>query len=59
MTAAGNAMTAKVFDEIGVAVDSRYSGRRSGDPVLVGRIRNPSGPDVSFYLGWYFDPSAL
>lgn len=44
MTAAGNAMTAKVFDEIGVAVDS---------------IRNPSGPDVSFYLGWYFDPSEL
>jgi hypothetical protein len=59
MTAAGNAMTAKVFDEIGVAVDSRHSGRRSGDPVLIGRIRNPSGPDVSFYLGWYFDPSEL
>jgi hypothetical protein len=59
MTAAGDAMAKKLFDEVGVAVDSRHSGRRSGDPVLIGRIRNPAGPDVSFYLGWYFDPTAL
>lgn len=60
MTRAAAAMELKVFDEVGVSVDTVRGGRR-GDPVLTGRILNPNPnrPDVSFFLGWYFDPSAL
>lgn len=53
-------MARKLFDEIGVAVDSSIASTR-GDPILIGRIRNPrrGRPSVSFFLGWYFDPSRL
>jgi hypothetical protein len=56
------AMTMKLFDEIGVADDrsGQASGGR-GDPVIIGRIRNPrrGGPALSFFIAWYFDPSHL
>lgn len=50
----------KLFDEIGVAVDANWS-TRGVDPILLGRIRNPreGRPAVTFFLGWYFDPSRL
>lgn len=59
----GNAMDLKVFDEIGIARNQdrlRSSGR--GDPILIGRVRNPShrfAKPVSFFLGWYFDVRTL
>lgn len=58
MTAAGEAMALKIFDEVGIARDS--SGPRP-DPILVGRILNPhkGRPAVSFFIGWSFDPSRL
>lgn len=62
MSATAEAMAHKVFDEVGVAVDTRWRGSRRGDPILLGRIRNPrSGnkPDITFFIGWYFDPSNL
>jgi hypothetical protein len=62
MTSVGEAMARKLFDEIGVAVDApgRASGGR-GDPILLGRLLNPrrSAPALTFFLGWYFDPSRL
>lgn len=60
MTRAGEAMALKIFDEVGVAVDTRRRGGR-GDPILMGYIGNPrdSRPGVSFFLGWSFDPSVL
>ena len=53
-------MAKRLFDEIGVATDASFSSAR-GDPVIIGRIRNPrSGrPAISFFVGWYFDPSRL
>lgn len=63
MSRVGEAMALKVFDEIGVAVDTwdRNRGQGHGDPVLLGRLLNPrtNRPSVSFFLGWYFDPSKL
>lgn len=60
MNRAGEVMAQRLFDELGVARDTQGRGRRAGDPFLLGRIRNPSGrADVTFFLGWYFDPSAL
>lgn len=55
MTRVGHAMASKIFDQVGVVDD------RSGDPVIVGRILNPrnSRPNISFFLGWHFDPSRL
>jgi hypothetical protein len=59
MTRVGEAMAHKLFDEIGVAVDSTSRGR--GDPILLGRLLNPrrNRQSLTFFLGWYFDPSAL
>lgn len=59
MQRTASTMAKKLFDEIGVAVDSNWSTR--GDPILLGRIRNPrpGRPSVTFFLGWYFDPSRL
>lgn len=63
MSRVGEAMAAKLFDEVGVAVDTwnRNRGGGHGDPVLLGRLLNPrtNRPSVSFFLGWYFDPSKL
>lgn len=55
------AMTGKVFDEIGVAEDTAFRGGRQGDPIILGRIRNPrpNKPDITFFIGWYFDPTGL
>lgn len=62
MSRVGEAMALKLFDEIGVAMDAgtRPTFRR-GDPILLGRLVNPrSGrPSLTFFLGWYFDPSRL
>lgn len=60
MTQVAQAMTLKVFDEIGLVVDGNMSGmvnrgtRGKGDPILVGRIRNPRQfrPSACFFLGW-------
>lgn len=56
-------MADKLFDEIGVAVDTQERGGtgRRGDPILLGRLRNPrpARPDISFFIGWYFDPSRI
>lgn len=56
-------MAERLFDEIGVAVDTQQSRGtgRGGDPILLGRFRNPrqGRPDVSFFIGWYFDPSRI
>lgn len=60
MQRTATAMAGKLFDEIGVAVDSSFSGRRSGDPILLGRIRNPrQRADMTFFIGWYFDPTNI
>lgn len=61
MERAAAAMGRKLFDEIGVAVDTQWRGRRSGDPIILGRIRNPrrGRPDITFFVGWYFDPTNL
>lgn len=64
MSKSAEAMAAKVFDEIGVARDSgveRHRGSRVGDPFMLGRIRNPrkNRPDITFFIGWTFDPSRL
>jgi len=57
------AMQEKLFDEIGIV-----NARRKGDPVLVGRIHHPKHQStrwwdnrkaVSFFIGWWFDTSAL
>lgn len=59
MTRVGEAMAVKLFDEIGVAEDAPSRGR--GDPILIGRLLNPrrNAPSLTFFLGWYFDPSRL
>jgi hypothetical protein len=60
LTQAGQAMALKVFDEVGVAVNTRrWSGK--SDPILLGHLRNPvrGRPGVTCFLGWYFDLRAL
>lgn len=61
MAAAAKATADKLFDEIGIARDTQgWRGARAGDPFLLGRLRNPRrAPDVTFFLGWYFDPSRV
>ena len=48
-------------DEIGVAEDSWTGGTGKPDPIIIGRLRNPrrNAPAISFFVGWYFDPSHL
>jgi len=62
MTRAGEVLALKLFDEVGMA-DGVSGGnrRRTGDPILLGRLLNPRrfAQPVTFFLGWYFDPSAL
>lgn len=57
MEKTAQAMALRLFDEIGVARD-HVAG---GDPIILGRIRNPRNgrPDISFFIGWFFDPSRL
>lgn len=62
MNRTAEAMALKVFDEVGVAVDtmSKWRGNRRGDPFILGRIRNPrQRADITFFIGWYFDPTNL
>lgn len=57
MDRTAEAMALKCFDEIGVVHDS---GVVKGDPYIIGRIKNPGKrPSISFFIGWFFDPSAL
>lgn len=60
MSRTAEVMAKKLFDEIGVAVDTRVS-RRAGDPILLGVLRNPrrTRPDITFFIGWYFSPDRL
>lgn len=61
MARTAEAMAGKAFDEIGVAEDTVWRGSRAGDPIILGRIRNPrpNKPDVTFFIGWYFDPTTI
>jgi hypothetical protein len=64
MSKSAEAMAARVFDEIGIARDSGaapHRGARAGDPFVLGRCRNPrkNRPDITFFIGWLFDPSRL
>lgn len=60
LSAAARALSDKVFDEIGV-----LPGRRpKGDPIIVGRIRDPRGDKhnpkfASFLIAWFVDTSEL
>lgn len=60
LSAAARALADKVFDEIGV-----LPGRRpKGDPILIGRIRDPRGDKfnrkaVSFLIAWFVDTREL
>jgi hypothetical protein len=60
MTKTAEAMARRVFDEVGVAVD-RTNWSRRGDPIVLGRIVNPrrGASALTFFIGWYFDPSNL
>lgn len=51
-TAAAAAL--KVFDEIGIVEDTARGHHRRGDPIIIGRIRNPRPrrPDLSFFIAW-------
>lgn len=63
MSRVGQAMALKLFDEIGVAADqgSSIGGGNRGDPIFLGRLLNPrqGRPALTFFIGWYFDPSRL
>lgn len=60
MQRTGEAMRSLIFDEIGIAQDTWRGGSRA-DPMVLGRIRNPrtGRPAVTFFIGWYFDPTRL
>jgi len=51
---ANQALSKKLFDELGFVRDASNS---RGDPILVGRLRNPitNRLDVTFFLGWRLD----
>jgi hypothetical protein len=61
MQAASRAMTLKLFDEIGILQD-----RKSGDPLIIGRIIDPrpTGSQffrkhLSFIIAWHLDTKTL
>jgi len=65
MAAAGHAMAAKIFDEIGLidGTEGRRS-RRRGDPILVGRLIDPRSTTYNkryctFIIGWCLDTNDL
>jgi len=55
MGATAHAMSFRIFDEVGMTEE--WQGGRRGDPIVIGRIRNPwSGhPHMTFFIGWYMD----
>lgn len=58
LAAAQRAMALKVFDEMGM-VQNNASGRR-GDPIIVGRLRDPRGQRVvTFFVAWWLDTATL
>jgi hypothetical protein len=66
MDTVGRAMFTKIFDEIGVfGAGSRRQAALKQDPVIVGRIINPTVPTFSprrrltFLLCWHVDTKAL
>lgn len=65
MSAAANAIAGKLFDELGIAVDSAVNaGRKAkGDPILLGRIltRDDKGRQQvrTFLIAWWIDTREL
>ncbi len=54
MNAAAQAMSLKVFDELGIAPSA--SGR---DPLMLGVVKGPNGREQSFIIAWYVDVRGL
>lgn len=61
VTRTGEVLALKLFDEVGIANNTRRYVSRRGDPILLGHFRNPvkGKQGATFFLGWYFDPRAL
>lgn len=63
MSEVSEAMALRVFDEIGVSRDNytRRGSLANGDPFILGRVRNPmrGRADVTFFIGWTFNPTRL
>lgn len=61
MEATQDAAMLKLFDEIGVARDAKRRAYRRGDPMILGRLRNPrrSAPDATFFIAWLYDTSQV
>lgn len=55
MERTAEALRLKLFDEMGIARDSKLI--RRGDPMILGRLRNPRStrPDATFFIAWMFD----
>ncbi len=58
---ANQAIQEKLFDELGFVRDEKRATTRHGDPILVGRIRNPEPRrlDVTFFLGWRINTTRI
>jgi hypothetical protein len=56
MEATRNAMSLKVFDQIGY-----LPGRKTADPIICGEILNPARPgqSVAFFVSWWLDTKTL
>lgn len=67
MDVAGRAMALKIFDEIGIIGDTgrARSARRGQDPVIIGRIIDPTPPGygrrkrITFLIAWHVDTKDL
>lgn len=61
MDVANRALKEKLFDELGFVRDENRPRARKGDPILVGRLRNPVAArlDVTFFLGWRLNTARI
>lgn len=65
LNAAQHALALKLFDQLVVGDGGGQDRRQRGDPMLLGRIYDPTrkhyGPGhfVTFFLGWWMDPRAI
>lgn len=61
MNETARAMAPKLFDEIGVAVDTERGWASRGDPIILARIRNPrrNAPNMTFFVAWYFETERI
>lgn len=64
MEAVGRAMEIKLFDDFGVLSDAHIGRRGCGDPIIVGRIRDPRSTTyhqkmVSFIIAWSLETRTL